>query len=417
MNNENNLDTIKEEEKKEEEQNEEEQNEKEPNEEELNEEEIEKTEQERKEQELINQDILSKVFFERYKCIKRLGIGSFGMTYKAEYNNQYYALKFELKKNSLNLLENEAAIMAHLKGPNIPLIKSYGISGEYNILVMQLLGKNLEEILNNKKKRRFSLKTVCMLATQMISILEYIHKKSIIHRDIKPKNFLMGLKDLSQYIYLLNFGLARKYRSISTLEQYPFNSEKKLTGTARYASINALKGLEQSRRDDLESLGYVLIYFLKGKLPWIGLKSKNREERNQKILHKKEEVSPSELCRSCPKEFEKFIKYSRKLDFTEDPNYEKYRKLFGNVMKRHQYNFDYIYDWTSKEDLNDRNFVKNGTELDKNNHFIKKPWNGKSHINFGENGENGIDIYYSNKDESLSERKKDKNNKCSCYLF
>ncbi len=366
----------------------------------------------------LNKDpIINKKYFSKYKAIRKLGEGSFGKVYKAEYKGEYFALKFESHSEGQNLLESEATIMSYLKGPNIPLIKSFGFIGEYNILVMQLLGKNLEEILNNKKKRRFSLKTVCMLATQMISILEYVHKKSIIHRDIKPKHFLMGLKDLSQYIYLLNFGLARKYRSISTLEQYPLNSEKKLTGTARYASINALKGLEQSRRDDLESLGYVLIYFLKGKLPWIGLKSKNREERNQKILHKKEEVSPSELCASCPKEFEKFIKYIRKLDFTEDPNYEKYRKLFGNVMKRHQYNFDYIYDWTTKEDLNDRNFVKNGTELDKNNHFIKKPWNGKSHINFGENGENGIDIYYSNKDESISERKKDKNNKCSCYLF
>ena len=189
------------------------------------------------EEEDYEKEILNKTFFNKYKCIKKLGEGSFGMIYKAEFENEYYALKFE-HKNSINLLENEAQIMSILKGPNIPYVKSYGYSGNFNILVMQLLGKSLEDIFEDRKN--FSLKSVCMLANQMITVLEYIHNKHFIHRDIKPDNFVMGLEDKSQYVYLLDFGLAKKYRSSTTLIQNPMINKKKLTGTARYASINAL---------------------------------------------------------------------------------------------------------------------------------------------------------------------------------
>ncbi len=205
----------------------------------------------------IEKDILNKVFFNKYKCTKKLGEGSFGLIFKGEYNNENYALKFE-HKNSINLLENEANIMIYLKGPNIPYIKYFGTTENYNILIMQLLGRSLEDIFEERKY--FTLKSVCMIAPQMISVLEFIHNKHIVHRDIKPDNFVMGLDDLSQYVYLLDFGLAKKYRSSSTLVHYPMVNKKKLTGTARYASINALKGNEQSRRDDLEALGYVLMY-------------------------------------------------------------------------------------------------------------------------------------------------------------
>ena len=252
-------------------------------------------------------DILGQTFFNKYTCVKKLGKGSFGSIYQAVYGKEEYALKFEDRKKNNDLLQNEAAIMNYLKGPNIPTVKSYGFTSSYNILVMQLLGRDLEH--HFKKRKKFSVKTVCMLGFQMINILENIHEKHILHRDIKPENFVMGLNHNSKIVYLIDFGLAKKYRSMSTLIQYPLTLKKKITGTARYASINALKGYEHSRRDELESLGYIFIYFLKGKLPWQNIKVKDKEEKFKKILQKKLEISSNELCLGIPKEFEIFLEF------------------------------------------------------------------------------------------------------------
>jgi serine/threonine protein kinase len=303
---------------------------------------------EKNEKKSDSDDIINRTFFSKYRCIKKLGEGSFGSIYKAEYNGDYYALKFESIEKGQNLLENEAIIMNYLKGPNIPYIKLYGSTSEYNILVMQLLGKSLETIFEEKKK--FSLKTVCMLGYQFVSALEYIHNRHILHRDIKPDNFVMGLNNLSQYVYILDFGLAKKYRSSTTLKQLPLVNRKKLTGTARYASINALKGYEHSRRDDLEAVGYVLVYFLKGRLPWQGFTAKNKEERYRKILKKKMEVTPRELCEDLPEEFEHYITYTRNMEYLEEPDYEMLRGLFNSVLIKDHSKFDYIYDWTTPEE-------------------------------------------------------------------
>jgi serine/threonine protein kinase len=287
-----------------------------------------------------NQDpLLYKKYFSKYRTIKKLGEGSFGKVYKAEYNNEYFAIKFEDKAKGQNLLETEATIMSYLKGPNIPQIKSFGYSGDYNILVMQLLGRSLEELFN--KKQKFSTKTTALLAYQMITVLQYIHDKHIIHRDIKPDNFVMGINKQNAVLYLLDFGLAKKYRSSKTLEQYPYIKKKKLTGTARYASIHALEEMEQSRRDDLESVGYVLMYFLRGGLPWQGLKIKSKEDRYKKILDKKKETSSEQLCKGFPEEFKDFLEYAKNLEYTEEPKYEKYKNKFYNlVTNKLEENFD-----------------------------------------------------------------------------
>ena len=315
-----------------------------------------------------NENIINRTFFSKYKCVKKLGEGSFGMIYKAEYNNEYFALKFENRKKSQNLLESEAEIMSYLKGPNIPYVKSYGYSGDYNILVMQLLGKSLQDIFEERKK--FSVKTVCLLACQMLTVLEYIHNHHIIHRDIKPDNFVMGLDDLSQYLYLLDFGLAKKYRSRTTLIQDPMVNKKKLTGTARYASINALRGYEQSRRDDLESVGYVLIYLMKGILPWQGLQAKTKEDRYKRILEQKVNTTSYDLCYGFPNEFERYVEYTKGLEYTEEPDYEMCRGLFMRVLRREKWKFDYIYDWTTKEEIKARKELTLKTDVE--SHHLKK---------------------------------------------
>ena len=300
--------------------------------------------------------MLNKKFFSKFRTIKKLGEGSFGKVYKAEYNNEYYALKFENKKKGQTLLENEATIMTYLKGPNIPLIKSFGYSGDYNILVMQLLDKSLEDIFN--KRTKFSVKTTCMLGYQMVTVLQYIHDRHIIHRDIKPDNFVMGANENNAHLYLLDFGLAKKYRSSRTLIQYPLIKKKKLTGTARYASIHALEEMEQSRRDDLESVGYVLMYFLRGGLPWQGLKIRSKEDRYKKILAKKKETTPEELCKGFPDEFRQFVSYTRNLEYTQQPDYNMLKRmLFELVTKKMEDVFDFIYDWTYLKKRKDNDII------------------------------------------------------------
>ena len=168
----------------------------------------------------------------------------------------------------------------------IPYIKSYGVSGDLNVLVMQYLGKSLEDMFTSMNRKKMSVSCVCNIGFQMVNVLKYIHDRHIVHRDIKPDNFVLGRDDKQDVIYLLDFGLAKKYRSIRTGLHYPCVNRKKLTGTARYASINALKGFEHSRRDDLEAVGYVLMYFLRGSLPWQGLPVKNKEDRYAKIMEK-----------------------------------------------------------------------------------------------------------------------------------
>ena len=293
--------------------------------------------------------LLNEIFFDKYKTIKKLGEGSFGKVYKAEYNGEFYALKFESRSRTKSLLEMESTIMAYLQGPNIPFIKSFGYSGDYNLLVMQYMDKSLEDIFHIRKT--FSIKTTAMIGFQLIGVLHFIHDKNFIHRDVKPDNIVMGSAELNENLYLIDFGLAKKYRSSRTLKQYPMTRKKKLTGTARYASINALEGMEQSRRDDIESVGYVLAYLLRGGLPWQGLKIKTKENKYKNILEKKKEISSEELFKGFPIEFAEILDNAKKLEYLEEPEYEMLRNKLLSLCKRLNYKFDYIYDWTTEKDL------------------------------------------------------------------
>ena len=247
-----------------------------------------------------------------------------------------------------NILEGEVLMLFQLKGVGVPEVKSFGKIGNYKILVETLLGDSLGEI-SNKIDKKFSLKDICMIGIQLLDRLEYIHSKYIIHRDIKPENILVD-KECKRYLYLIDFGLAKKYRSGRTGNHIKFTLTKKLTGTARYASRNALRGTEQSRRDDLESAGYILIYLEKKKLPWIGLKEKNKIKRFKQIYMIKKLIQPEKLCQGLPTEFTEYIKYVKKLQFEEEPDYKYIKGLFMNVLNKLGFKYDLNFTWLTKED-------------------------------------------------------------------
>ena len=314
---------------------------------------------------------IGKVFLNKYTLRKKLGEGSFGKIYRASSNEGDFALKLEKKSKGNNLLELEGYIINYLKGPGIPQFKSYTPSTDYNVLVMQLLGKSLEDLLI--KHNTFSIRTICNLSIQMIDVIKRVHDKHIIHRDIKPDNFTMGLNALSNHLYLIDFGLAKKYRSSKTLEQYPLKTGKKLTGTARYASVNALGGVEQSRRDDLESIAYVLVYLVKGSLPWQGLPIKKKEDRYKKIHDKKKMILPEQLCMGLPPQFQEFVVYTKGLEYAEEPKYGYLKELMKSVLFAMNETFDYYCDWVKVEK----------THIDKDKEHNN---NNNKHIGFDNSG-------------------------------
>ena len=210
---------------------------------------------------------------------------------------------------------------------------------------MDLLGSSLEDMFTVCNKR-FSLKTALMLADQMISRVQHVHRMSFVHRDIKPDNFLMGLDNRANIVNIIDFGLAKRYRDPRTRVHIPLREGKNFTGTARYASINTHLGTEQSRRDDLESLGYVILYFLKGTLPWQGLRAATKKVKYEKISEKKISTPVSQLTHGLPSEFTTYFEYCRSLRFEEDPNYDHLRKMFHKLFRSEGFVWDYVFDWS-----------------------------------------------------------------------
>ncbi len=215
-------------------------------------------------------------------------------------------------------------------------------------MVMDLLGPSLEDLLSYCG-RKFSLKTVAMIGDQMISRVEYCHTHHFLHRDMKPDNFLSGAGKKASMVYLIDFGLAKRFRDPKTGEHIPYRDNKSLTGTARYASVNTHLGIEQSRRDDLESIGFILIYFLKGTLPWQGLQAKTKKEKYDRIKEKKVNTTIESLTRGAPEEFNAYLTYCRRLKFEEKPDYNYLKKLMRDCMHRHGLDYDYQYDWVLKK--------------------------------------------------------------------
>jgi serine/threonine protein kinase len=283
----------------------------------------------------------------RFRLRKPIGAGSFGEIYSGEEvtTHESVAIKLEPTHSRVPQLAIEYGAYRLLVGsPGIPRIEWYGTEGDCNVLVMELLGKSIEGLFV-QCERHFSLKTVVMLADQMITRLEYIHSKGYLHRDIKPENFAVGLGRWSNTVFILDFGLAKRFLDSRNGQHIPFRIGRSLTGTARYASINNHRGCEQSRRDDVEALAYVLIYLLRGSLPWMGLSAETRKQKYDAIAERKLVTSVDVLCDGLPQEFGILLSEARRLEFTERPDYALYRTLFRELMLREGFIYDYHYDW------------------------------------------------------------------------
>ena len=283
----------------------------------------------------------------RFKLCGRIGSGAFCDIYQGinVHSGLEVAIKFEDTKSKYPQLLYEAKILQNLQGGScIPTLHWCGPENEFNVLVIDLLGLNLEELFN-KCDRKFSLKTVLMIADQLFTNIEYIHSKNYIHRDIKPENFLFGVGKQSHNLYTIDFGLSKRFRDAKTQEHIPYREKKPLIGTARYASINTHKGIEQSRRDDMESIGYLLLYLMKGGLPWQGIKAKNKDEKYLKIRDQKISIALKDLCCNMPVEFANYINYCRNLSFDEKPNYRLIKRWFKELFYREGYEYDNVFDW------------------------------------------------------------------------
>lgn len=284
----------------------------------------------------------------KYRIGRKIGSGSFGDIYLGTniISGEEIAIKLESVKAKHPQLEYEARVYKSLAGGvGIPFVRWFGTECDYNAMVLDLLGPSLEDLFNFCN-RKFSLKTVLLLADQLISRIEYIHAKSFIHRDIKPDNFLMGIGKRGNQVNVIDFGLAKKYRDPKTHFHIPYRENKNLTGTARYASINTHLGVEQSRRDDMESLGYVMLYFCRGSLPWQGLKAATKKQKYDRIMEKKMTTPTEVLCRGFPNEFAIYLNYTRSLRFDDKPDYSYLRKIFRDLFVRESFQYDYVFDWT-----------------------------------------------------------------------
>ena len=332
---------------------------------------------------------------------KKLGSGSFGEIYKGKNNklNIDIAVKCEpIKDNRHQRLKYESSVLKYIQGGGshlpigIPVFFDFISSDKFNYMMMELLGPSLEDLFD-LCQRKFSLKTILSLGDQMICRIEFLHSRYLIHRDIKPDNFLMGLNNKKSIVYICDFGLCKQFRDQDG-KHIPFKDGKSLIGTARYASIYSHLGYEQSRRDDLESLAYSLIYFSRGSLPWMGIKSKNKNEKYNKIFQKKLNSTIGFLCEKLPNEFVDFIHYIKKLEFEDKPNYQYLKTLLGKMYDKNNYNYDMNFDFTDiliQKKLNEKEEIYISSEQKKEKIEDDKEKNKEEIKSENKNNENKIE--------------------------
>ena len=304
----------------------------------------------------------NQIIFKKYKPIKIIGKGSFGKIYSTIRlpDKNVFAMKTEKKISDKNILETEAYYLFILQGFGIPKLISYGHTKNYNILIETLLGKSLYELFI-KYRKPCNLINTCLIAIQLIERLEFIHSKNIVYRDVKPENFMIGLDD-PNVIYIIDFGLCKKYRSSKTGKHILPKDTKKFCGTLKYASSNAVKGKEASRRDDLISLGYALIFLYKRYLPWKSdFKSLNANSYLD-LIYSKETNDHGKLFNNLPEDMINFVKYTSKLKFEQDPDYTFMKGCFKNILIKMNLNINKInFTWINLDDKNIKNMPRNNS--------------------------------------------------------
>ncbi|XP_059086697.1 casein kinase I-like [Tigriopus californicus] len=348
---------------------------------------------------------------------KRIGAGNFGEVRIGE-NTQTHekvAIKIERIANPKGVsatirLKHEYDMLRKIyhgfpkghKINGIPRFHYFGKCGSVDCLVLDLLGTNLEDLFE-LVGQLFSMKTVLMIAFQLLDRIETVHQRGLVYRDVKPENFLLGKKDSEEFniIHMVDFGLATFYRDPQTGKHLPFRDLKTMTGTARYMSVHSHLGKAQSRRDDLESIGYVLIYFAKGKLPWQGIKTNNLKEKYKKIRDAKMKFPLHVLCDGLPKQFQSFMSYVKKLGFSETPDYEFLKDLFHELYEECGFSYDdSSFDWTHLDLPNDvQRFNQNNKDGIKESDISSFNTENSQHFAFDDICDNDADVKDEAKDK------------------
>ena len=310
-----------------------------------------------------------KYIFKKYKPIKKIGKGSFGNIYSVIRlkDKSAFAMKTERIDAKEKMLESEAFTLYNIqKGFGIPKIITYGHNLHYNILIETLLGDSLENIFI-KRKSKCNIIDACAVGIQIIDRLEWIHSKNIIYRDIKPENFLIGIND-PNVIYIIDFGLCKKYRSSKTGKHILPKIGLKFHGNFKFSSSNAIKGKESSRRDDIISLGYMLIYLIKKGLPWDYIYKANKLTSSKyiELVFLKETNAYGKLFNDLLSEFKEFIQYAENLKFEQDPNYSYLRSILNKIIENNNFNYErYHFSWI--------NYVKKDEDLSASKkHYSRK---------------------------------------------
>ena len=308
----------------------------------------------------ISSSIFKRIIFKKYKIEKLLSTSKFSWVYEGKniIKNVPVIMKIE-KEGKYNLLESEAYILTIVKGLGIPKVITFGRHSQYKILVEERLGNNLQVIWESNPfekdpngQKNIYLKDICLLAIQGLERLKHIHDKNIIHRDIKPENFIIGQND-PDVVYLIDFGFARKYRSSRTGKHIKFSNTGHVIGSWIFSSHNVIRGYEGSRRDDLESFGYMLIYLAKGGwIPWLKYYRMNdlRKIDKAKIITKlKMEINEENLCEGLPYEFVDYIKYVKNLEFEQEPNYQYLNDLFISILSKDEFKRNISFFWLKQK--------------------------------------------------------------------
>ena len=277
---------------------------------------------------------------------RQLGKGGFGQIYLGRNlkENVPIAIKVEENGTRSHLFLEYEILKEIQEGEGIPHVYKFRQGHHHNYLIMELLGKSIDKLFSDCKKQ-FTYKTIFQIGYQMIKRIEYVHSKGYIHRDIKPGNFVIGKGDKNKILYIIDFGLSKRYLDKNTNQHIPYKEGKGLTGTARYVSLFTHYGIEQSRRDDIEGIAYNLIYLAKGKLPWQGVKTKNKKEKHKKIMESKVAYTPDILCKNLPEEFKTLLNYARELEFEKKPDYKKIKLMFKSYIVNNGDTMNWEFDW------------------------------------------------------------------------